>query len=328
MPSLKPEIFQRHQPFANFSEASNGILKHLHKSYGMNLWMVTRTEGEDWIVLHAEDHGYEVKQGDVFRWSDSFCSRMVEGEGPLIAPDSREIPCYLEAPIGQQVDIAAYVGIPLTRQNGELFGTLCAIHPEPRFQGYPAERLTEIESEISCYSKLLSSILEYELLTLDAIRELDQAREAAQLDTLTGLYNRLGWNNLTKAEERRCRNYGTSAAILIIDLDKLKRVNDSQGHKAGDRLLVLAAQTIRKLLPDNAVAARLGGDEFGVLLSGEHAADAEKFALSLDQELRNVNAAASIGFSLRNPHDGGLETAQERADYQMLKIKRKRNSTI
>ena len=91
--------------------------------------MVTRAGGEDWIVLQADDHGYGVQTGDLFRWTDSFCSRMVQGFGPRIAPASDEVPSYASAPIGSQVPIGAYVGVPLTWRDGNLFGTLCAIHP-------------------------------------------------------------------------------------------------------------------------------------------------------------------------------------------------------
>ena len=118
--------------FGSFHEAANAVLRHLHEALGFDLWMVTRREGDDWIVLHAADQGYGVKQGDVFRWMDSFCSRMVRGEGPRIAPRSQEIPVYAAAPIGQQVDIGAYVGVPLDWHDGRLFGTLCAIHPQPQ----------------------------------------------------------------------------------------------------------------------------------------------------------------------------------------------------
>ena len=68
--------------FQTFQEASEAVLNHLHEILGFDLWMVTRTEGEDWIVLQAADQGYGVSKGDVFRWTDSFCSRMVEGLGP------------------------------------------------------------------------------------------------------------------------------------------------------------------------------------------------------------------------------------------------------
>ncbi len=145
-------------PYADFSEASKAVLSFLHQRLGFNLWMVTRTEGEDWIVLDVEDHGYGVKKGNVFRWADSFCSRMVLGQGPCIAPNSQSIPAYANAPIGQQVPIAAYVGVPIHDADGGLFGTLCAIDPAPQ-----KESLVDELPLIELLSRLLSSYLVAEL---------------------------------------------------------------------------------------------------------------------------------------------------------------------
>ena len=102
-------------PYSGFEAAARAVLGFLHARFGFDLWMVTRTEGEDWIVLHVEDHGYGVRPGTVFRWSDSFCSRMVQGLGPRVAPDAAGVPAYAEAPIGRQVRIGAYIGLPLRR---------------------------------------------------------------------------------------------------------------------------------------------------------------------------------------------------------------------
>lgn len=93
--------------------------------------MVTRTEGEDRIVLHSADQGYGVAPGTIFRWTDSFCCEMVRGNGPRIAPVADAVPAYATAPIRNQVPINAYIGVPLLQANGELFGTLCAINPTP-----------------------------------------------------------------------------------------------------------------------------------------------------------------------------------------------------
>src|SRR5262245_11920788 len=104
--------------FPDFAAAAQGVLRLLHNRLGFDLWRVSRTEGEDWIVLRAEDHGYGVEDGTVFRWADSFCARMVEGQGPRIAPRSESVPAYAAAPIGRQVKIGAYVGVPLSRADG------------------------------------------------------------------------------------------------------------------------------------------------------------------------------------------------------------------
>ena len=74
--------------FADFESAGRAVLAFLHKRLGFDLWMVTRTEGDNWIVLQSEDHGYGVDTGTVFRWADSFCSGMVNGHGLSIPPPS------------------------------------------------------------------------------------------------------------------------------------------------------------------------------------------------------------------------------------------------
>ena len=63
--------------FESFEAAGKAVLAYLHQQLGFKLWMITRTDGNDWIVLQSEDHGYSVKAGDVFRWQDSFCSQTV-----------------------------------------------------------------------------------------------------------------------------------------------------------------------------------------------------------------------------------------------------------
>lgn len=88
--------------FHDFESAGRAVLAFLHHRLGFGLWMVTRTEGEDWIVLQTEGQAYDVNPGQVFCWTDSFCFRMVKGDGPRIAPDSDVIPAYAAAPIGQQ----------------------------------------------------------------------------------------------------------------------------------------------------------------------------------------------------------------------------------
>src|SRR3954464_61578 len=99
--------------FKDFCSAASGILEYLHRRIGFDLWMVTRVSGEDWIILQVEDHGYGIKPGEVFRFADTFCSRMVQSEGPVVAPRSDQEAAYAVAGIGKQVRIGAYIGVPL-----------------------------------------------------------------------------------------------------------------------------------------------------------------------------------------------------------------------
>ncbi len=151
------------------------MLAYLHERFGFKLWMMTRTEGEDWIVLHTEDHGYGVQEGTVFRWADSFCSRMVEGLGPKIAPSADKVPVYVEAPIGQQVPIGAYIGVPLAKPDGTLFGTLCAIDPEEQ-----PEDIVDHLPLIELLAQSLATILTSDLNAVEQTRLAEQTRRAEQ----------------------------------------------------------------------------------------------------------------------------------------------------
>ncbi len=119
------------QTFANFEEAGQAVLKFLHQRFGFNLWAITRVENNNLILLQSEDHGYGLKPGQVMHWADSFCSLMVAGKGPRIAPKTDEVEIYASARVAQQVPIKAYIGQPIVKENGDLFGTLCALDPAP-----------------------------------------------------------------------------------------------------------------------------------------------------------------------------------------------------
>ena len=302
--------------FADFESAGRAVLAFLHKRLGFDLWMVTRTEGDNWIVLQSEDHGYGVAPGTVFRWADSFCSEMVKGNGPRIAPRSDCVPAYAGAPIGRQVQIKAYVGMPLVHSDGTLFGTLCAIHPSAQPESIAGElKLVEL------IGGLLSAILQAELKSAEDARRAERLQAEALTDTLTNLYNRRGWDRLLETEEARCKRYGHPASVLAVDLDGLKLVNDTQGHAAGDELILRAANALRKAARSVDVVARLGGDEFGILSAECDGAGCEVLLGRVKQGLAAAGVKASIGIAVRDPAKG-LKRAWETADQHMYKEKR------
>jgi len=304
--------------FSNFQEAVQAVLKSLHERLGFQLWMFTRVEGEDWIVLEAVDYGYGVKSGNVFHWSDSFCSRMVRGEGPRVAPNSQQIQAYVEAPIGQQVDIAAYIGIPLCHQDGTLFGTLCAIAPTPQ-----PEWIKQEGEFIELQTRLLTTILHYELKAQENARCYERAKLEAEIDILTGVYNRRGWERLLCAEEERCRQFGLSASILVIDLDNLKEVNDAQGHVGGDRLIQATAKCLLNNIRSEDVLARVGGDEFVILIIETNLEITQQVVKRIQEKLEENHLKASVGWAIRI-HQSTLTKTFIEADKNMFHNKSER----
>ncbi|HEY4098636.1 MAG TPA: diguanylate cyclase [Baekduia sp.] len=106
-----------------------------------------------------------------------------------------------------------------------------------------------------------------QVIDVSARKQLEsQLRELADHDPLTGLLNRRSFDRELAAHLERARRYGAEGAVLVVDLDQFKTINDTQGHHVGDELLVSVGALLRRRLRATDVVARLGGDEFAVLL--------------------------------------------------------------
>ena len=294
----------------DFAGASREVLSFLHQRIGMDLWMVSRADNEDWVVLTAEDHGYGVKQGDVFRWADTFCSRMVRGEGPRIAPRAVDVPAYAELPFTRQLPVGAYVGVPLVDGEGQLFGTLCGLNPQPM----PAAIVDE-QPMVEVLADMLSGLLSAELSTTALTREAETARSEALTDPLTGLANVRGWETALAAEEERCRRYGATACVVAIELDGLKAPGVSWAARdAYDAVLVRAAQALRQTVRKPDTLARLDDDRFVVL--GVECTTAEAMALlrRLEHGVQGAELSAALGMAMRNRSSGLFDTFERAID--------------
>jgi diguanylate cyclase (GGDEF)-like protein/PAS domain S-box-containing protein len=162
-------------------------------------------------------------------------------------------------------------------------------------------------------------------------------RHQALHDPLTDLPNRTLFRDRVEQEMRRGRGDGRGAAIILIDLDRFKEVNDTLGHQSGDALLIGLAQRLRGSIRRNDTVARLGGDEFGVLASG---VDSEANALALAAVIHEALATpvpvgelelevtASAGIALFPQHGGDVETLIRRADVALYRSKESRASTV
>jgi diguanylate cyclase (GGDEF)-like protein len=95
-----------------------------------------------------------------------------------------------------------------------------------------------------------------------------------RVDAATGLLNRSSWEAVVDSELRRFRRGGAAVALLMIDIDRFKEINDRLGHLAGDEVIATIASVIQSCIREVDVASRYGGDEFGVILAhtGTHAA--------------------------------------------------------
>lgn len=152
----------------------------------------------------------------------------------------------------------------------------------------------------------------------------------ATTDPLTRLPNRLSFFATGRAEMSRAARLGTPLALLMIDIDHFKQINDSYGHQIGDEALRGFADACRTVLGDQGIAARLGGEEFGVLVRGADLAAARRLAEQLRHAIETLTLkrvggtfrmTASIGVAAIDPPDRDLDRALARADAALYAAK-------
>ena len=151
-----------------------------------------------------------------------------------------------------------------------------------------------------------------------------RVRAAAMTDELTGLPNRRAFLLTGRPLVELALRRGEQASVLLLDLDGLKRVNDVDGHAAGDRLLASAAEVLRRSVGPRDLLARLAGDEFTVLLHGCPPEDVAGRVAALEASLAAEGISASTG-AAHLPRDArSLDGLVDRADEVMLRVKRSR----
>jgi diguanylate cyclase (GGDEF)-like protein/PAS domain S-box-containing protein len=160
----------------------------------------------------------------------------------------------------------------------------------------------------------------------------DRLTHLAEHDALTGLLNRRRFEEELTKEAARAERYGDAGAVLLLDLDDFKSVNDTLGHAAGDQLLKAVARALRRRLRETDLVARLGGDEFAILLPhvtvDQARLIAEELAKAIAAETIGragaaLGCSASIGVAAVDRQTPSAETTLKNADMSMYDAKRR-----
>jgi diguanylate cyclase (GGDEF)-like protein/PAS domain S-box-containing protein len=179
-------------------------------------------------------------------------------------------------------------------------------------------------------NKIVNRIAVFSDITLSKAEQETVAHQA-QHDFLTNLPNRLLFRDRFKQQLARAKRHKKKFAVLYIDLDKFKPVNDTLGHQVGDQLLVAVAERLKLQVREIDTVSRFGGDEFAVLMSEVTSrndvttlADKVLASLSLPYSLEGhaIHVTGSMGIAIY-PDDGpDMETILSKADISMYKAKR------
>jgi diguanylate cyclase (GGDEF)-like protein len=161
-------------------------------------------------------------------------------------------------------------------------------------------------------------------------QEETRSRHRALHDELTDLPNRLVLQDRMEQALLNCRRDGTTAALVVLDLDRFKEINDSLGHDYGDLLLTQIAPRLRQELRESDTIARLGGDEFAIVLPRVAGLDgallvAEKLRRALEEPFvvngMSLAVEASVGVAVAPDHGDDVRTLLQRADIAMYLAK-------
>ncbi len=162
----------------------------------------------------------------------------------------------------------------------------------------------------------------------ERIRLEERLKELVYHDDLTGLMNRRRFTAEAERKVAHCERYGWRGAVLLLDLDNFKALNDALGHNAGDNLIKRAALRMREVVRSTDLLARLGGDEFGILLPEADADEAETTARKLVEVMATQEVlieqkrvgTVSIGICVLD-EPVASEEPLSRADIAMYKVK-------
>src|SRR5579863_251853 len=195
-----------------------------------------------------------------------------------------------------------------------------------------ADIADSLGKKISLKTAMMDVLSAASVLRVPVLIEYDELKKLqvnAATDALTGLHNRRLFDEYFDKELNRAKRYGQQLAVVILDLHKLKEVNDRYGHLQGDQVLQIAAATLRRTLRNSDFAFRIGGDEFAVLLpqtdSEQVVTLCRRVRSQYESELRPL--ALEIGVTLDfgvavHPQDGDQKSAlMGLADKKLYELK-------
>lgn len=263
----------------------------------------------------------------------AFCVQSNLSDSPFVVPDVRQEAFFSrDADLTDAASIVFFAGAPLSDPDGKRFGTLCLIDDKPR--EFDAEKLAVLDS----FAQLVSQDICLRSAGRYAVRDLIELEEEkcflfdlAMTDPLTKALNRRAFFRFAEREVLRSRRHGLDVAVLMIDIDHFKSVNDVHGHNTGDDVLKQLVGVISDGTRDEDLLGRLGGEEFALILPETDLERAGILAnrlreavkrLSFSTETGEFGISISVGISRPEAMDPDILPALERADKALYEAKR------
>lgn len=290
-------------------------MQHLTELTGLDLWLVTAVEHDvQTVVASAGDWADVAPPGLTFPWQQSFCLRMLERQGPTVAPDISTVPAYAAVAVGPLAGVKAYVGVALEGDDGRFYGSLCGFAGEPQ-----SDELASCLDSVQLVGRMLSTILAHEQIARARTEEVSSAYALAERDPLTGLRNRHGWEATLEQEDTRCQLYGTTASTVVVALDGPW----GGGPDDDEERLRLGAEAVAETSRPGDVVAHLGDGRIAVLLVEGGPVAARALIARLRIALRTAGVSASYGAATRRTGETLQQTCERAAQDTRVDGKRR-----
>ena len=266
----------------------------------------------------------------------AFCDQAIRHPGEvMVVGDASVHPLFRDYPQVTGPDhLRFYAGAPMVTPDGHALGTVCVVDQVPR-EITAAQRaaLASLARVVVQLLELRRSQLEsqrllaeHELVTQD-LRSYQQQLETlnseltveASHDPLTGLLNRSGMQRATARAQSNWAHSGPFC-VAVLDIDHFKRINDTYGHPAGDAVIRIVGEEIRRCIRGGDIAVRYGGEEFLVMMPGTPAAGARTVIERIRQEVAaradlptpvTVSAGLAMGLAGRDEPDAIFRSADQ-----------------
>ncbi len=282
----------------SFDTFCTAALNELHTRLPFALWMVTRSEGTDWIVVKTLGEHYGISEGDTFSWAQSFCVRMIAGDGPNFAPISKDIPAYAEVPIGNNLTIESYMGYGLENMPGEVFGTLCAISPGPVDKNWSQHEPFVVEIK-----RLIEKSYRREYDSTNYNRQVALLSKYSDIDSSIILWPAKKWDQLVESKEKLSNVSRSNMSVLLVSLDS----EESTDHNAA-----LVSLTLSMILGEQSWIARRTTNLISAIIDNCSAPQIAAHVSTFKHCAAASKIQCSVAFATRS-QNYGLDHAFEQA---------------
>jgi diguanylate cyclase (GGDEF)-like protein len=278
------------------------------------LFLTVDPSGKEWTVSHVKtSHAYKIQIGDTLIAKREEVFPLEDGFHNHAEPEELRIKTPRVSGIGP---IGAHILHVIHGVNGEICGALLGVSPE--------NLKSEFRQALPILSLLSDMYVKTHCALMDILleqRRSDNAIELANVDSLTTLCNRRGWNQAVESERARLLRHGGDCCLVVIDIDEFKSVNDKYGHARGDEILSQVAKTIKSQIRKEDVSSRIGGDEFGIILCESNLKGATALAKNIQRDLASTGVRISVGIERVKSPSYDFDAAFRSADQKMYKNK-------